>query len=464
MLNKPKDFQGLNITIHTNNNCTLKCKYCYENKSGSVFEDKLFWCKTGEDLKDFGYTFLNEENDCKVLSLDYAKSFLDKLLNEFPFTPFYEIYVKPVNPKNKLVIDFLGGDSLQYPELLDDILTYFVDKLQDSSNKWATDIKYKWRISISSNGVTLLNPNARKFCEKWKEVLSLGISIDGSPELHDLNRLCFADNKNGTPKGSWQYIEKVWPWYKKNFPENSLSTKWTVAPNSYNYIVKSVKFLHEKLGMKYLNFNRVMEQNVLDTPKQLWELIQQFQELCQYMIEKNTELYISPFDYAIISSTLSRQTLLETEPTWSRCGFGKMPALSLDGNVYPCFRLIPKHNHTDKIISQGTVFTSLAENLTDLIALNENAQVSKLKVDEKCKICSIFSSCPHCAADCVNNDLTLSKTTSVCNFHRTSVYFARLYWRTIKMIYPKKYRDIKITWTEEEENDLLDLILKEILI
>ncbi|MDR0603075.1 MAG: hypothetical protein LBG80_02080 [Bacteroidales bacterium] len=141
MIDKLKDFQGLNVTIHTNNNCTLKCRYCYENKSRSITEDKLFWHKTGENLKDFKYDILsNKENNCKILPLDYAKIFLDKLCDEFPFTSFYRKYIKPVNPENKLVIDFLGGDSLQYPELLDEILTYFVDKLQNSSSKWVNDI------------------------------------------------------------------------------------------------------------------------------------------------------------------------------------------------------------------------------------------------------------------------------------------------------------------------------------
>ena len=206
-----------------------------------------------------------------------------------------------------------------------------------------------------------------------------------------------------------------------------------------------------------------MEQTVLDTPKQLWELIQQFQKIYEYMIEKNNELYISPFDYSITSSTISQQALLKIDPTWSRCGFGKMPALSFDGNIYPCLRLIPKHSHTEKTISQGSIFTSFDANLTDLITLNENAQVNRLKVDEKCKECSLFSSCPHCAADCVNDDLTLSKTTSVCNFYRISVYFARLYWQNVKQLYPKRYCNIKITWTEDEMNDLFALVLKEIL-
>jgi sulfatase maturation enzyme AslB (radical SAM superfamily) len=80
MLIKPRDFQGLNVTIHTNNNCTLKCSYCYENKSRSIAEDKLFWRKTGEDIKDFRYMPSSKKNDYKILSLDYAKIFLDKLL------------------------------------------------------------------------------------------------------------------------------------------------------------------------------------------------------------------------------------------------------------------------------------------------------------------------------------------------------------------------------------------------
>lgn len=61
MINKPRDFQGLNITIHTNNNCTLKCRYCYEEKSRSISEDKVFWNKTGEDIKDFSYTYSNKK-------------------------------------------------------------------------------------------------------------------------------------------------------------------------------------------------------------------------------------------------------------------------------------------------------------------------------------------------------------------------------------------------------------------
>jgi uncharacterized protein len=464
MIKKARDYQGLNVTIHTNSNCTLKCRYCYENKDRSIAEDKIFWNKTGENLEDFGYLSSDEKNDCNILSLDYVKVFLDKLLTEFPLTPFYEEYIKPVNPENKLVLDFLGGDSLQYPEFLDEILTYFTKKLQNPLNEWMEKVKCGWRASISSNGVTLLNPGARKFCEKWQEVLSLGISIDGSPELHDLNRWCFADNKDGSPKGSWQYIEKIWPWYKEHFPTNASTTKWTVAPNSYNYIMESVKFLHENLGMKYLNFNRVMEQDVVDTPEQLWELVQQFQQLLQYMVKNNNKLYISPFDYSIISSAVSRQILMETDPTWSRCGFGKMPALSLDGNIYPCFRLIPGHNHSKKIFPQGSVHTSFTENLETLVMLNKNSQLSNLKVEEKCKTCPIFSTCPHCAADCVNDDLTLSKTTSVCNFHRVSTYFAQLYWETVKNLYPKRYKNITITWTKEERENLLALVLEEILV
>jgi len=208
MLSKFKSFEGLNVTIHTNKNCTLKCSYCYEmNKAASVVEDEKFWKTTKHAGEKRNYDFVGKRCDDSVIDVEKVKVFIDRIL-DFPETEFFKTYTKN---REAVILDFIGGDSLQYPELLDEILTYFVRRLIKRNHKWL----YSWRVSISSNGVTLLNPKARQFLEKWKENISLGISIDGCPELHDLNRWCFADEADGSHKGSWRYIEEIWPWYKK---------------------------------------------------------------------------------------------------------------------------------------------------------------------------------------------------------------------------------------------------------
>jgi sulfatase maturation enzyme AslB (radical SAM superfamily) len=250
--------EGITVTIHTNTNCTLKCSYCYEqDKAASIVEDKKFWETTKHKDKIRNYNFVRKPQlGTSVISFDIIKEFIDNILA----IDFYkmDLYKKSYSEKDGVILDFIGGDSLQYPELLDKTLTYFYEKAVTRNHTWM----YNWIASISTNGVTLLNPQERKFCEKWKNKLSLGISIDGCPELHDLNQWCFANNADGFHQGSWQYIKEIWPWYKRTFPSGALRTKWTLAPNSYKHLLKSVKFLHEKLKMRYIMFNRVVENNV----------------------------------------------------------------------------------------------------------------------------------------------------------------------------------------------------------
>jgi len=458
MLIKFNHFEGLNVTINTNVNCTLKCSYCYEmNKAASIEEDEIFWQTTKYKDEKRNYNFIKKPN-CKdvVIDVNIAKKFIDQIL-DFPETQFFNEFV---TCKDAIVLDFIGGDSLQYPELLDEILTYFIQQLIKRNHKWL----YSWKCSISSNGVTLLNPKARQFCEKWKNNLSLGLSIDGCPELHDLNRWCFADNEDGTHRGSWKYIKEIWSWYSKTFPSDSLRTKWTLAPNSYKYILKSVKYLHEELGMIHLMFNRVMENEIQDTAESLWELIQQFEETMEYLIEHHTEIYCSPFDYNNTKSKTKEEQLKE-DPKFSRCGFGVMPTLSLDGNVYPCFRMLPDHNHLkdSSKYAQGTC-ENILSNQETLEKLNINSRSVNMKNEDKCETCKIFTVCPHCAADCVNeDDGTLTKTTSVCNFTRIEVYFARKYWEKITLKHPVLYKKYPITWTNEENEELMELVLQDVV-
>jgi len=142
-----------------------------------------------------------------------------------------------------------------------------------------------------------------------------------------------------------------------------------------------------------------------------------------------------------------------------------MPTLSLDGNVYPCFRMLPDHNHLkdSSKYAQGTC-DNILSNQETLEKLNINSRAVNMKNEDKCETCKIFIMCPHCAADCVNeDDGTLTKTTSVCNFTRIEVYFARKYWEKITLKHPALYKKYPINWTNEENEELMELVLQDVV-
>jgi hypothetical protein len=76
---------------------------------------------------------------------------------------------------------------------------------------------------------------------------------------------------------------------------------------------ESIKFLHEELGMRNIFFNRVMEDHVLDTAEELWELIQQFEKSIKYIAEHHAGLYCDTFGY-VFTQSRSKKRIVEKDP------------------------------------------------------------------------------------------------------------------------------------------------------
>jgi sulfatase maturation enzyme AslB (radical SAM superfamily) len=308
MVGQMPQFSGLNVTLNICECCNLRCKYCYETgKAQSPSEDLKFWKKVanskdpgnaalGKDILENGtYSWYNGEDcgDSRVIKLDTVCKFFDMATSKsFHFPKDY--------CNSGIVVDMIGGDALEYPELLDQITEYMIYKMykgKSADSEFANIFRRHWRMSISSNGVTLLNDDAKNFLEKWTSNVSMGISIDGHPELHDRNRILYVARKDGNNGiheiGSSKYIQQSFGWYRENFPIDSLTTKWTISPNSYKDIVKSVKYLHENAGMIWIYFNRAMEDNVQDTPEDVFALYKQYQELFEYVKERDDEIFVS---------------------------------------------------------------------------------------------------------------------------------------------------------------------------
>ena len=79
-----------------------------------------------------------------------------------------------------VVIDFIGGETLMYPEMLDELCLY-AHWLHYSRFHSKRNLTF----NISTNGTLIVRQDVRDFLLKWKNHISLGFSIDGTKEIHD---------------------------------------------------------------------------------------------------------------------------------------------------------------------------------------------------------------------------------------------------------------------------------------
>lgn len=387
MLADIKQFEGCTCTINTTEDCNLRCKYCYEtNKQAtSITMDK---CQKFIDL------ILSDVN-------------ADKDPFKFKGTDkewFYE----------GLVLDFIGGDSLINPSLLDKILLYFNTHFATVSDKYTRG----WRASISSNGTFFTRKDVRDFCEKWKDVLSVGVSIDGCPELHDKNRVF----PNG--KGSFEEIMRGWEWYRKTFPIDSLGTKATWSKDAIPYIYESLKFLHEDLGLKYIRANFIMEDSGA-SEEDFKELDKQLEKCCEYLLDHRDEVYFLPFDKTRFVRKYQAPKDFQSD-SW--CGSGCMPCLSISGDIYPCFRWLPaSQNGREGVMKVGNVVDGFSkkENFQKVL---ENSVRAKCTKDPKCLECEYEPGCSYCIAGCYAEYNDFIRTTHICEYTKLQFKWAEKYW------------------------------------
>ena len=165
------------------------------------------------------------------------------------------------------------------------ICSYTLAKVMTTDTPNAKNWRGKLHFSISTNG-TLFSEQARRFCEKYKDLLLVGISLDGCPEIHDANRV-FPDGS-----GSMQSIIRHWPWYKKTFPIQSMQTKSTANRQSIPYLCDSLVYLHEELGLRYINQNFIMEDTGC-TQADYEELDRQMEKCTAYVLEHLDDLFWS---------------------------------------------------------------------------------------------------------------------------------------------------------------------------
>lgn len=325
----------ITLQVLTNLSCNLNCSYCYEHKENVV--NNIDTIKTYLYIK---FKFLKPEED-------------------------------------HVIVDLIGGESLLYPELCDEIISYaFTLAKQFNKCVW---------ISTSSNGTTLKNPKVRDLIVKYRNRFSIGISIDGTKENHDRHRVYY----NG--KGSYDDAIEYLPWLFETLGKDKVGVKSTFTLDTFKkYYAEGMINLH-KLGFNELIGNIVYEDII---PKEeTYNVFNELKKVLDYILDNRLENTVSIMQIGNKETVRNYvpKAYFEHENWCGTCTY--MSCLGLDGKLYGCNRFCTM----DRPGMELGTFDSETINITNTELLNTVKGFKRLWKDE-CATCFLRSECPTCVA------------------------------------------------------------------
>jgi len=373
-----KEYEGMEVTFNVTEDCNLACKYCYE---------------TGKNKK--------------TMKLDDAKKFIDILLTDDKLVDVAGTDREWILGQG-LVLSFIGGDALMVPGLVRDIMNYFIWKSNLLEHKWSN----RYRISICSNGTLFKNPEVIRFMDDFKDVLSLAVSIDGIPSVHDEYRI-FPDGSGtmDTIKGQLHYY--------KDFCRKSGQTphvKATLSRKSIPHIHESLVYISDVLGIKSIHMNFIMEDMGIEELDLL--MLDEQLSKCHEYLKVHDDVYWSMFDDRNIGHPFN-----DSNKSQLRCGSGVMPTLGIDGDIYPCFRWLPHTTTQEKKYTLGNITDGVKHDDTFSVASVTDWSMS----DDECRACEIQSACPFCLAGSYAEFGEFRRTKYICGVAKVTDKWARIH-------------------------------------
>lgn len=376
-LNKNAWLDGIskNITFIVTKDCQLACKYCY----------------------------LVGKNDKERMSWQTAKSAIDYILNnEEQFN------------EGAVVWDFIGGEPFLEIELIDQICDYIKKEMFKRGHHWFNS----YRFSFSTNGINYHTKEVQDFIKKNLNHLSIGITIDGTKQKHDLNRIWKVD---GPEKGSYEDVVKNIPLWLSQFPEGA--TKVTISSADIPYIKESVLHLYS-LGIHEVNINVVFEDVWNEGDDLLFE--DQLMQLADAIIDND---YYQDYACSFYSEHIGKP-LDPTIDNVNWCGAGKMLSVDAAGNFYPCTRFAAYSLREKKPIIIGNVKDGIDQNkLRPFLTLDRTTQSP-----QKCLDCEVASGCAWCQGenyDAAETDTIYQRSTAICKMHKARVRANNYYWNKL---------------------------------
>ncbi len=368
-----KSGEAQTITFIVTHDCNLRCKYCY----------------------------ITHKSDGKRMDFDVAKRFIDYILTS-----------DSIKCSNAVILEFIGGEPLIEAELIDKICDYFKIKSFEEDHQWS----WNYRISISTNGVNYSDEAVQDFIKKNPSKMSIGMTIDGTKEKHDLQRV-FIDGS-----GSFDVINQNIDLWKDQF---TASTKVTFASDDLKYLKDSIVYLWNR-GIHTVNSNVVFEDVWKENDDVIFE--EQLLELADYILDKglhDSGLKCSFFDDSI-GYPYNEEDLDKTH-----CGAGKMIALGTDGKIYPCLRYCDYSLNNHEEWTVGDIENGIDMEKVRPFVLASN----RIQSDSECLNCPIALGCAFCQGfnyDDADTPTNFHRAKYICKMHKARVrandyYFAKLH-------------------------------------
>ena len=385
-----------NITFIVTKDCQLACKYCY----------------------------LVGKNTKERMSWDVAKQAIDYILdNEYD-----EIF-----SYSSVVFDFIGGEPFLEIDLIDKICDYIKSELFRRNHHWFNS----YRFSFSTNGINYHEEKVQRFIEKNMAHLSIGITIDGTEQKHDLNRIWKGD---GPERGSYNDVVRNIPLWLSHVPGGA--TKVTIARADIPYIKESVLHLYS-LGIHEVNINCVFEDVWEEGDDKKFE--EQLMELADAIIDNDlyrdyacsfyTELMGKPMDCKLENNN------------W--CGAGQMLSIDAAGNYYPCTRFAQYSLRDKKAWIIGNIHDGIDKNkLRPFLTLDRCTQST-----QECIDCEVASGCAWCQGenyDAADTPTIYQRATAICKMHKAQVRANNYYWN-------KLYRKLELEGEEKPTQKTFNL-------
>lgn len=388
-----------NITFIVTKDCQLACKYCY--LVGKNSKERMPWSIAKQAI-DY---VLDHENDFK---------------------------------EESVIWDFIGGEPFLEIDLIDKICDYIKIEQYKRNHHWFNS----YRFSFSTNGINYHEEKLQRFIEKNRTHLSIGITIDGTRQKHDLNRVY----KN-TERGSYDDVVRNIPLWQSQFP--GMGTKVTISSADLPYIKESVLHLFS-LGIPEVNINCVFE----DVWKEGDDLIfqNQLMELADAIIDNGLyENNVCSFFQEHLGKPLDRK--LQNQ-NW--CGAGKMLAVDAAGIFYPCTRFAQYSLREKKAWIIGNVHDGIDKNkLRGFLTLDRCTQST-----QECIDCEVAEGCAWCQGenyDAADTCTAFQRSTAICKMHKARVKANNYYWN-------KLFRKLELEGIEREraKEHLKQLQMKDI--
>lgn len=144
---------------------------------------------------------------------------------------------------SEVVIELIGGEAFLYADFVMKLVEWTLNR----GDLWKKD----FRFFIDSNG-TLLTDEIKKWLYTHRHCITVGLSIDGTPEAHNLNR----SNSYALIAPHLSFLAKTWP---------HQPVKMTISPKTIPMIYDSVLHL---MGHGFLVAANVPMEDIWGSPKE----------------------------------------------------------------------------------------------------------------------------------------------------------------------------------------------------